>query len=104
MKQIIELQLSDSRSIFVEAEPDINPADRQLSSGGVGSKLTQKFDDIAETLAAIAENLEGQLSKLAKAPKKVEVELHATIKAGGKLFIAEGSAEGGIKLRLTWDR
>jgi hypothetical protein len=102
--QLIEFQLSGGKSIFVEADPEILSAERQLSSRDVGNQITKKFDEIAETLGAVAESIEEQLSKLAKAPKKVEVELHATVKAGGKLFIAEGSAEGGIKLRLTWER
>ena len=36
-------------------------------------------------------------------PSKVVVEISASIKAGGNIFIAHGDTEGGIKLTLTWE-
>ena len=103
MKQIIELQLPHGKTIFVEAEPDGTATTRELSRERE-DRITKKFEEISETLGALAESLEGQLSKLVKAPKKVEVEIHAVMKTDAKLFIVQGSAEGGLKLRLTWER
>lgn len=102
MAEIIELQLSSGRSVYVEAEPVRGGGMREMS--GSGERITKKFDEISETLADVAENLEQQLGKLANGPKKWEVEIHAVVKAGGLLFFAQGSVEGGIKLRLTWER
>lgn len=103
MAQIIELQLSGGKSIFVEAEEPSTVGMREMS-GVSGERITKKFDEIAETLGGVAQSLEDHISKLENGPKKVEVEIHAVVKAGGSLFFAQGSAEGGIKLKLSWDR
>ena len=101
MKQLIELTLSEGRSIFVEAEVEGGPF-RELS-GGTQETVKKTFDAVSQTLSAVAENIETQLSALARKPSKVVVEINASIKAGGNLFIANGGAEGGIKLTLTWE-
>jgi Trypsin-co-occurring domain 1 len=103
MAQLIELQLSSGRSVYVEAEPVRGGGMREMSDPP-GERITKKFDEISETLAGVAENLETQLGKLPNGPKKVEVEIHAVVKAGGLLFFAQGSVEGGIKLKLSWER
>ena len=103
MRQVIELQITENKSIFVEAHTDEPSSVRPLAAGQV-DRITKKFDEISEIIGLVATNIEEQIGKLAKAPKRVEVEIHAVIKAGGKLFIAEGSAEGGVKLKLSWER
>jgi hypothetical protein len=101
MKQLIELTLSEGRSIFVEAEADGGPF-RELS-GGKEERVQKAFDTVSQTLRAVAENIETQLDGLKQKPSKVVVEINAAIKAGGNLFIVNGGAEGGIKLTLTWE-
>jgi hypothetical protein len=103
MTQLIELQLPGGKSIFVEADTPATGGMREMSGGSV-ERITKKFDEIAETLGGVAQSLEQHLSGLDLGPKKVEVEIHAVVKGGGMLFFAQGSVEGGIKLKLTWDR
>jgi hypothetical protein len=101
MKQLVELTLSEGRSIFVETEVESGPF-RELS-GGTQDSVKKAFDEVSQTLTAVAENIEKQLSALVRKPSKVSVEISATIKAGGNIFIANGAAEGGVKLTLTWE-
>ena len=103
MAQIIELQLASGRSVYVEAEPIRGGGLREMA-GDPGERITKKFDEVSGTLAEVAENLETQLGKLPRGPSKWEVEIYAVVKAGGLLFVANGSVEGGIKLKLTWER
>ncbi len=103
MAQLIELELPGGKSIFVEAETPTTGGMQEMS-GTSGERITKKFDEIAETLGAVAKSLETHISKLENGPKKVEVEIHAVVKTGGTLFFAQGSVEGGIKLKLSWDR
>jgi hypothetical protein len=102
MKQLVELTLPEGRSIFVETEMEGGGPFRELS-GGTKETVKKAFDEVSQTLGAVAENIEKQLSALARKPSKVSVEIKATIKAGGNIFIANGAAEGGVKLTLTWE-
>ncbi len=100
MKQLIELTLSNDRSVFVETEVESGPF-RELS--GAKEKVQETFDAVSQTLSAVAESIETQLSALARKPSKVVVEINADIKAGGNIFIANGGIGGGVKLTLTWE-
>lgn len=102
MAQIIELQLSGGTSVFVEAEPEADGGMEEMAGGS--DRIIKKFDEISATLTDVANTLEQHLSKIEKGPSKVELEIHAVLKAGGKLYLVQGSAEGGIKLKLSWDR
>jgi hypothetical protein len=102
MKQLVELTLSEGRSIFVETEMESDGHIRELSNSAQES-VKKAFDEVSQTLGAVAESIEKQLSALAKKPSKVSVEINAAIKAGGNIFIANGSAEGSVKLTLTWE-
>lgn len=103
MAQIIELELPGGKSIFVEAEEPATGGMQEMA-GQTGERITKKFDEIAETLGSVAQSLQTHLSNMEIGPNKVEVEIHAVVKTGGTLFFAQGSVEGGLKLKLSWDR
>ncbi len=111
MADILELTLPNGKSVFVEVEGrsgfeaggDIN--EMSAEKGGAKNVATAAFDLVSSALTGIAENIEDNLAKLEeKRPDKVTVEISAKVQAGGKLYIVNGSAEGNIKLQMTWEK
>lgn len=104
-KQIVELEVKPGLSIYVEAEADTSGGSYRELSGGTQEKVKKAFSDVSEVLSAVAENVQEKFCVLKdNGPKKVVVELHAQVKGGGKLYIINGEAQGGIKVQLTWER
>ena len=104
-KQVIELEVKPGLSLYVEADAEATGAPYRELSGGTQDKIKKAFSEVSETLSAVAENVQEKFGALKdNGPKKVVVELHAQIKGGGKLYLINGEAEGGIKVQLTWER
>lgn len=105
MANLIELQLSNGKSIFAEVEETEDSQKGHELSGGTRNIGQVSFDLIATALAGIAEDVEGKLSDLQeKRPKKVVVEISANVTASGSIFITSGKVQGGIKLQMTWEK
>ncbi len=104
-KEVIELEVKPGLSIYVEADAEPAGAPYRELSGGAQEKVKKAFSEISETLSAVAENVQEKFGALKdNGPKKVVIELHAQVKGGGKLYIVNGEAQGGIKVQLTWER
>lgn len=111
MADILELTLPNGKSVFVEVEGrsgfeaggDIN--EMGAEKGGPKNVATAAFDIVSSTLTSMAENIEDNLAELKeKRPDQVVMEVAAKVKAGGNIFITSGSAEGNIKLQMTWEK
>jgi hypothetical protein len=94
--EIIPVQISDNVTIMVEAD----------SFGGeedVGVTDAFNFDEITQTIEAIANSITDTFNRVK--PKKAQVELGLKIGVeSGKLttLLVKGSGEANLKITLEW--
>ena len=100
MNQLIEVELSSGRMIYVEVTPnDSDNQWREFSSGPrIQKKVSELVNDIRDAIKDIAE----PLSSIPSKPSKVEIELAFEFKFGGSVVLVNGETKGAVKATLTW--
>lgn len=101
MSDVVELSLKNGGSVFIKAENEF-PVMETRSSDEEGI-VQESFELVSSSLAAVAQEIEEKISGLPNRPSKVVVELSANVEASGSIFIANGTAQGAIKLQMTWE-
>lgn len=104
MSDVVELSLKNGGSVFIKAENEF-PVMKAQASGEDGEEgiVHESFELVSSSLAAVAQEIEEKISGLPNRPSKVVVELSANVEASGSIFIANGTAQGAIKLQMTWE-
>lgn len=105
MSDVVELTLKNGGSVYIKAEnefPVMKSRSPDAESGDKGMVL-ESFELVSSSLAAVAQEIEEKISGLPNKPNKVVVELSANVEASGSIFIANGTAQGAIKLQMTWE-
>lgn len=105
MSYMVEFEVGEAESVFVEIAGD-PPAGPELASrGGVlvekaETSFAEAIDRLKPTLETIIDRIEG----LARRPDDVTVELGVKLSAKAGAVIASTDAEANLKLALTWRR
>ncbi len=105
MSDVVELTLKNGGSVYIKAENEF-PAMKTRASNSEAPEqgmVQESFELVSSSLAAVAQEIEEKISSLPNKPNKVVVELSANVEASGSIFIANGTAQGAIKLQMTWE-
>lgn len=105
MSDVVELSLKNGGSVFIKAENEFPTLEARSVSPEDGDDgiVHESFELVSSSLAAVAQEIEEKISGLPNKPNKVVVELSANVEASGSIFIANGTAQGAIKLQMTWE-
>ncbi|MGH1350302.1 MAG: CU044_2847 family protein [Methyloligellaceae bacterium] len=103
MSDVVELRLKQGGSVFIEADKSFGQLRSVAEPQSENGLVTESFELVSSALAAVAEEIEEKMATLVNRPSKVVVELSANVAAGGSIFIANGTAQGAIKLQMTWE-
>ena len=105
MPKVVEVQLSDSTTVLVQAADDPEKAAAlRPASSDVIEKADRTFRDVAEAVRSVATDLLGGLDEMARAPNETTVEFGVSFAGRTRLLIVEGDAAANLKLTLTWKK
>ena len=102
MSEVVELTLKQGGSVYIEADSSLGQTQGLLDQPDDSGLVTESFELVSTALAAVAEEIEEKMASLVNKPSKVVVEMSATVGASGSIFIANGNAQGAIRLQMTW--
>ncbi len=103
MKNYIEYEIEDGKSVVVEIEVDeeeLGPA----SLGDTIAKAQQSFEQALDAIGPIAGKLLTRLEEIPKKPDQIAVEFGLKLGSKVGVVIASGSSEANFKVSLTWNK
>jgi len=106
MKRLIEFDLGDGTSIWVEAE-EPEPEGGTVRAGRLGDVLQKvkakvTFDEALNTACAATEKVITKLRGLSEQPNEVQLEFGFNFNADIGIYIGSVTAETNYKVTMTW--
>ena len=103
MPQRLQVEFPDGRKLlFGKAANERGP--QEVSVGPAVVKQTAAaLERGLSTLGDLGAMLDAAISKMPKAPKKIEVEFRAQISGEADLCILSGDAEAEFTVKLSWE-
>ena len=97
--------IDDDAPILVETTPQAGMKQVSISPTEVAQKSKEAIDSAMNTINQMAQRVVLTVDTLANRPSEVEVEFSLKLNAEvGKAIIAKATAEGSMKVKLTWKR
>ncbi len=98
-------EIDENEPILVETTPQAGMKQVSLSPAEVAQKSKEAVDSAMNTIHQMAQRVVVTVDTLANRPSEVEVEFSLKLNAEvGKAIIAKATAEGSMKVKLTWKR
>jgi hypothetical protein len=105
MRRLVEFQLEDGGSVWVEVDVEDDEYGRELVSGEVvPAKAAMSFEKAMDTVKPVAEAIIAKLRQLSEPPHEMEVEFGLKMSAEAGAFVAAAGVEANYKVTLTWKR
>jgi hypothetical protein len=105
MKRLIEYQLTDDSTIWVEVdEPERSGVKPVSRSGEVVEKAKQTFSAALDNVKPIAETIIDKLRNLSDSPDEVEVKFGLKMNAEAGAIIAAAGVEANYEITLKWKK
>ncbi|WP_046471650.1 CU044_2847 family protein [Allosalinactinospora lopnorensis] len=103
MAEIVRFQNDQGTSVLVETAGS-SPVMREVGGRDVFRVADEKFEAILGKIRDLSDLVARELSELASEPDEIMVELGVSVNAEAEVFIAKASAEGSMKVTLSWGK
>lgn len=103
MKRLIEFNLEDGGSVFVETdEPETGGTTRASRSSKIADEAKETFEQALSKIRPATEKVLTTLRGLALSPHEIEMEFGFNMSAAAGVVIASASTTANYKVTLRW--
>ena len=104
MKRLVEFELEEGGTIFVEVDMPEEPGMVPAARGEVVQRAQQTFEAALEKIRPAAQAIIRKLRGLHDPPDEIEVEFGLKMSAEAGAMVAAAGVEANYKVTLTWRR
>ncbi|RNL86463.1 CU044_2847 family protein [Halostreptopolyspora alba] len=101
MAEIVRFHNDHGASVLLETAGS-SPVMRDVGGRDVFRVADEKFETVIGRVRELSEQVARELSTMATAPDEITVELGVSVNAEAEVFIAKASAEGSLKVTMSW--
>ncbi|MBB4930976.1 hypothetical protein F4561_001796 [Lipingzhangella halophila] len=101
MAEIVRFGNDQGASVLIETAGS-SPVMRDVAGRDVFRVADEKFETVLSRIRELSDQVAHELSEMAAEPDEVTVELGVSVNAEAEVFIAKASAEGSLKVTMSW--
>jgi ABC-type molybdate transport system substrate-binding protein len=99
-----KMKLANNTLVYIEAVSEA-PSGRQAISAETAAEIVGRFESIADSICAVASDLQTALSKVSPNEAEIEFGVDAKVESGGlSALIVKGQGSANFKIKLKWVR
>jgi hypothetical protein len=103
MPQRLQVEFPDGRKLLFGKAPDDQGLQEVSVSQTVVTQGAAALEKGLSTLGDLCGMLDAAVSKMPKAPKKIEMEFRAQLSGEADLWVVSGDAEAEFTVKLSWE-
>lgn len=99
-----KLQLTDNTIVYIETTSE-SQTGRQAIGAPTAEMVVGKFQSIADSICAVASDLQSALEKVSPTEAEIEFGIDAKVESSGlSALIVKGEGSASFKIKLKWVR